>query len=864
MNLIGKIKTMSWPLKILTMLLLEIVFFFLGTYVVGTVYGMLEQETSPVVMLLIGITRGWKIALVISLAALILVFGLSTVRNRRNQIDYEKDGIFYAKDKNSGSADWQSVKEIKENYYVGNIQKTTSTVYGKIDEKGPNNVVSYKKPKGPEGNRNTLILAPMGSGKTFTYVETEVLQTILRGDSLIINDPKGEVFRNTSKFARDHGVKVRALMIGEYLPYSDFWNCLKETIDPDTERVESGRLNEFCRIYMENTDSGSDAFFFNNGVNLLTTCVGYLAWQREKDVIDKFVALYKHITGLQKDHFIDHATADDHPMSYFRDTIYRVGEENGYAKKDLENVIREIEENGSKYKYNIGEVYDLMLNFRKILAEEKDLFEAIPRWHAASAAYKTFTANSKDSVADSACQTVLLAMSIFNNVQTKEVLSRDGIVLSDINKEQCAFYLVSSDKPGASVYKPILSLFFSFFFKDAMTTFDKEEQVSSITGEPNRCKGITAMLEEFYSLGHINNFDTVMTTCRSRHIYVSVIIQHIKLLEELYGKNIQQTIISGCKTLYFLGANDPETMKFVSDFAGVASILKESHHEEGNLGSKAARDMNISTSSRPIITPDEARRWKGKVLIVRQGDQPMELQMFPWTDHWVISSTPKPGYIHFDFKQLKPCPDSMMPFSVYNKTVTDRIEEIRKNTLDETGARQKVTLAISSLQKDQSDRDTESIPVITEKGDLVSEQKGNDRSAEKKTEEKQKTETKQTPSKPDKTPSIKKETPEKSKPVGVEITVEEDDLIVPETKPKPSKPKEKQNAKENLPVIDIPVIDIDEEYAKAQNNSPADSKSKMLKRKRSASEGRGRQTAGGRKGSRSVTEIISEEEEEVE
>lgn len=698
MNLLEKIRNQSLAVKLAVYAVFVILLFVSSGFLVGSVIGAFRFTTHITDIMRIGFVENIRLSAAAAVAGCIIFLAMNGKRNRRNTIDYEKDGVLYAKDKNSGSADWQSEKDIRRNYRVGNIRNTTSTVYGKTFSRGPNNVVSYKKPNGPEGNRNIMIVAPMGSGKTYTYVETEVLQTILRGDSLIINDPKGEVFRNTAKFAMDRGVKVKALMIGEYLPYSDFWNCLKETIDPETERVESGRLNEFCRIYMENAGSGKPGdFFFDNGLNLLTTCVGYIAWSREKDIIEKYIRLYKKVAGIDRDYFIDHAKTDDHPMNYFREAIYREGEKNGFDREELTKLMKDIEMYGSKYRYTIGEVYDTMLSFKEILVKEKEMFEAIPEWHPASAAYRTYITNGRDVVADSACQTVLLALNIFNNVHLKETLSRDGIVLSDINKEQCAFYLVSSDKPGASVYKPILSLFFSFFFKDAMTTFDHEEQISSITGEPNRCKGITAMLEEFYSLGHINNFDTVMTTCRSRHIYVSVIIQHIKLLEELYGKNIQYTIISGCRTHYILGANDQETMNFVSELAGTASILRESHHEEGNLATKMGRDMNVSTVSRKLIMPDEARRWHQKVLIIRQGEQPMELQMFPWTEHWVLSAKPKPGYIHFDFKQLRPYPDSMMPFVRYNDRVDERVSRLKEMELEDVERRYYLMESINSL-----------------------------------------------------------------------------------------------------------------------------------------------------------------------
>ena len=690
--------------------------FLITSYVIGTFCTLMSEDKSPLNSLIVGMTTQLELVITLSIFATIMLLAIIFLKKRsmRNSIESEKDGVFFATDKNSGASRWQTEEEIKQNFKVGKVEDTTSVIYGRLKTYGSDQVVSWKAPEklsekqlrsgmrqAPEGNRNVLVIATMGSGKTFTYVENEIIQTVLRGDSFVVTDPKGEIFNNLTKFCQDRGVEVHTINLVEP-KYSEFWNCLRETINPDTERLDATRLDEFAQIYMENaTASDKKDFWFSCSLNLVKTCIGYIAWQRETDLINKYLLLYKKVANVTSDTITENALQKEHSMPYFKNLIREKAKENGYDLDEIEKIIEEIDMYGSEYKFNIGEVQDLVLRFKEVLEdpEETEKLENIPLWHPASVAYRTFKINDKDTVRDSALLNTSLAFNIFTNQEIKAALSNDGMTLSDINKKQSGYIIITSDKPGNSVYKPVLSLFFSFFFKDTMNNYDKQAQIAAETGGKNTCKGVTAMLEEFFSIGKINDFETVMTTCRSRHIYVSVIIQHIQLLEELYGKNNKNTIDSACDTTYFLGANDLDTMNYISKKAGNASILKESHHEENTFGSRMNTDVNVSTASRPLLTTEEVRMWNSKVLLIRKGMEPVQLETFPWTDHWVMNKEKYvPGYIHMDGYNV--AEDSAMPYNKFIDPIEKRMEIInaRYEENNPTSAAMDIALKTSNLR----------------------------------------------------------------------------------------------------------------------------------------------------------------------
>ena len=255
-NLKSKFMGLTIEKKILAIILFIVMLVFLFLLCGQLVGQMLmvfntEKNVKPIVL---GLTKGRPVTLVIWL----IIIGFATATffstNMRNSVEYSENGIHYGKDKVGGTARWMNEAEIEQTFKVGDIKSSYSTIYGKLDKNSNKRIATYKRPDGPEGNRNTLVVASMGSGKTYTYVINELIQTILRGDSFVCTDPKGELFTTLARWCTEKGVDVHLLNLDpEHISTSEFWNCLQETIDPKTERLDSSRLNDFVNIYMQNT-----------------------------------------------------------------------------------------------------------------------------------------------------------------------------------------------------------------------------------------------------------------------------------------------------------------------------------------------------------------------------------------------------------------------------------------------------------------------------------------------------------------------------------------------------------------------------------------------------------------------------------
>lgn len=563
-------------------------------------------------------------------------FAVEFRRNLNNgELFTDKRGVTFMMNSTQGSSRFMNEEEAKETFYVGDILKTQNTVYGQLTDQGKEVVAFKEATNGSSGNRNLLLLGSPGTGKSYCFVRTEIIQSALRGDSIIVTDPSGELYTSVGQFLRDNGYDVKILNLVDPR-YSDFWNCMDEVIDPETNRLDSTRLNDFTDIYMSNIGeigAKKDQFWSDGATNLLRAVIGHASWTRESAILLQYRALYKEVAipDSKSETIQKNVITDMTSFKLIEKLIIEAATESGCDVEKVKDTIKQI--NDSAPAFTIKEVFTDMMRFDEIIGD----FESMPLSHPGRQAYKIFS-NGSDTVKASTILGTQLKFQIFADEKLSGMLSNQGIDIPNINLKKSACFVVMNEKSNAT--RPIASLFFSFFIKDAMDNWDKYAKIADEKGEKNPCYDTTVLLDEFFSIGVIggsaSQFAQTMSVNRKRHLNINIIVQSIGQIKERYGENNAETIQTCCDYIMFLGCNDPGTAKFISEFiSGQATVLNESHSESNNpLGTVGdGANVRFAQSKRAVLTVDEARRWKNKVLLTKRGELPLELKMFPWTQH---------------------------------------------------------------------------------------------------------------------------------------------------------------------------------------------------------------------------------------
>ena len=129
------------------------------------------------------------------------------------------------------------------------------------------------------------------------------------------------------------------------------------------------------------------------------------------------------------------------------------------------------------------------------------------------------------------------------------------------------------------------------------------------------------LMDEFANVSLPDDFDKILSVMRSRSVSVSIILQNLAQLKALFEKQ-WESIVGNCDEFVYLGGNEKETHKYVSELLGKATIDTNTYGKsEGRSGSYST---NYQISGRELLTPDEVRMLDNQyaILFIR-GERPV-------------------------------------------------------------------------------------------------------------------------------------------------------------------------------------------------------------------------------------------------
>ncbi len=468
-----------------------------------------------------------------------------------------------------------------------------------------------------------LIIGATGSGKTTTFINPmiQILAHSDAGSSMIVTDPKGELFQMHSKILQERGYKVMVLDLRD--PYSSFrWNPLSDIYDRYQLFVNTGN-----DIYKRNDDAAESGLELANDISQYEN-IWYEYEGKAYAVRRELINVIK----LQRQKIFDEVYEDLNdlvsvicPIESQDDPVW----EKGARSVIMATILAMLEDSENpdlgmtKEKFNF-------FNVNKAVGNSDNNFEPLKNYFAGRSVLSRAVTLSKQVL--SAAENTLASymsiafdkLSIFNDEGICSLTSATDIDPAIFADERTALFLKIPDEKDTR--HTLAAAFILCIYKALIKKASTREDLSLP-------RNVYFILDEFGNMPKIDKFDKMITVGRSRKIWFNMVVQSYAQLDNVYGKTVGDIVKSNCGLKMFIGSNDIDTCKEFSELCGNCTVTTTSISRQ--LGSKEGEaSYSSQLQTRPLIYPSELQKINnktdtGNAIIVTFGNYPLKTKFTP-------------------------------------------------------------------------------------------------------------------------------------------------------------------------------------------------------------------------------------------
>ncbi|MCQ2413324.1 MAG: type IV secretory system conjugative DNA transfer family protein [Clostridia bacterium] len=562
----------------------------------------------------------------IVLIMLFVIVSLYAVFIDRRIFNFSGSGFFSGKGSvkqitaNLENSRWLNEKEKKQYFKsykyseLSNVTKDGIPVWAKINAKGNDMEVGFNSPC------HSIIIGSTGSGKTTTFVSPmiQLLAATAAGSSMIVTDPKGELFNLHSAFLQSRGYDVKVIDLRDtyssyrWNPLDGIWDTYQrmlkvtEGVYARTDNAEKStlKLTAPAKEYVEQ-------WFEYNG----------RAYPDYRSVVDA--------VNMEKKKIFDEVYEDLNdlvsvliPVQNEKDPMW----EKGARSIVLAVLLAMLEDSENPALGMTKEKYNFF-NMTKILQNStNDYFELRNYFAGRSVLSKAFALSKQ--VCDAAETTRASYMSVlyekltmFNDAGICALTSASDFSPERLADHPTALFLKIPDEKDTR--HNLAAIFILNIYKTLI-------KIASATEDLTLPRNVYFIMDEFGNMPKIDKFDKFITVGRSRKIWFTMIIQSYAQLNNVYGEAVADIVKGNCGIKMFIGSNDMGTCKEYSELCGNITVVSTSTSKSGK------KDFSISESAqvRPLIYPSDLQRLNhpgdiGHSIIVTFGNYPLMTYFSP-------------------------------------------------------------------------------------------------------------------------------------------------------------------------------------------------------------------------------------------
>ena len=501
--------------------------------------------------------------------------------------------------KNYGEGHFLEPSEYDELAIVQDVNDAYGPILGKYKTiNGRDMVINLKLDRLKGGNNNIAVFAGSGSGKSAFAAMIYIFQAVKRRESIIITDPKGELYGKAAEYLKSKGYVVKQLNLKD-LDKSDGWNCL-QNIDP--RDIYDGSQT-FADIIINNVTDEPNEFHALASKLILQALIlrVYLGDDFTNDP-----------SNLPPE-------AQENPVAYLQGLKADkalFGPDNIIGIKNMRSVYTLLQTEAGNALFDVLFDPDVL---KRVHAEE-----ARGIWNSYKQASEKLRGNIPTNLAT--------LLQIFGNPRVSKLLSTDDIDFDLPGEKPCAYFCIFPD--SRSTYNVIVAMFFSLLF---ITLYDNADA----TRAKKLDVPVNFLLDEFPSIGYIPDFGSKVATVRSRGINICMISQDVILLEGKYDKIIR-SILSNCSTWMCLGTTNLETAKLFSERIEAMTVQDKTEQHRPGASVFSGESYSTKEGKRDFLTPAEIMNMdRDKVLLLLDNKGPIVADKYFYFEHPEYKNLPR-------------------------------------------------------------------------------------------------------------------------------------------------------------------------------------------------------------------------------
>ena len=283
-----------------------------------------------------------------------------------------------------------------------------------------------------------------------------------------------------------------------------------------------------------------------------------------------------------------------------------------------------------------------MLNYAEVKEDEEDyespldeLFNRLETLDSNSLALKQYKIykQAAGKTAKSILISVGVRLAAFNLEELASLTRFDEMELEQIGERKTALFAIIPDND--STFNFIVGMLYTQLFQ--MLYYQADYVHGGELPVP-----VHFLMDEFANVALPDEFDKLLSTMRSRQIFVSIILQNLAQIKALY-KDSWESIVGNCDELYYLGGNEQSTHKYISELLGKETLDTNTFGK--STGHSGSYSTNFQQTGRELLTADEVRLLDNNdgLLFIR-GERPIKDKKYNLLKHPNIKQTLDGGY----------------------------------------------------------------------------------------------------------------------------------------------------------------------------------------------------------------------------